>query len=366
MKKFLNKHRVLLSILAIPYFTIVILSLIHVKYDVTCPGTINSIEDVFSIEDESNLDGSINVVSVYSYDKVNLLAYLLAKINPYVEVSKTYEYNNLSYDEAYQGGVIQKKISLYNSLIAGYKMAGYDLDYQFIGYIIHTRLSYTDDKLSIGDIITHVEGHKLDNEYTLSQAITENRDKIINDSNHAITVTIIKNYGSTNEKTEDIVISSTEFKTEKGSSYSFGISVYPYNIPFNTNNCPNFTIKWENITSIGPSGGLLQSFYIYEKLSGAKLTEGLKIAGTGTVDINGNAGPIGGISQKIMTAELSGVDIFFIPVSSENYANDENETNYIDAVKAYNKLKNPHMKIIPVWSLEQIIEELTVYKENKH
>lgn len=344
---------------------ILTLSIIHIKYDVTCPASIDSIENVINIENESNLNGSINVVSVYSYERVNLLSYLIARLNPYVEVSESVEYYDISYNDMYKGGTIQKKISLYNAIIAGYKMAGYDLDYNFIGYIIHTKLTYADESLAIGDIITHVNGQKLSNEYSMSQAIMDNRDQIINGIDHSIQMTIIKNYGTSSEKVVEQNIKTKEFDDEGKKSYGFGLSVYAYNIPIVTSSFPSFQIVWNNVKSIGPSGGLLQSFYVYEKLTGATLSSGLKIAGTGTVDIDGNAGPIGGIAQKIITAELSGVDIFFVPVSSPNYENDETETNYIDALQAYHKLSNPHMEFVPVWSLEAIINYLTNYQSKE-
>lgn len=365
MIKFINKHKILFILIIFFDVLVLTLSLIHIKYDVTCPASIDSIENVINIENESSLDGSINVVSVYSYEKVNLLSYLLANLNPYVEVSESVEYYDISYNDMYKGGTIQKRVSLYNAIIAGYKMAGYDLDYSFVGYIIHTKLTYADDFLEVGDIVTHVNGQKLSNEYSLSQAITDNREQIVNGIDHSISMTIIKNYGTNSEKIVEQNIKTKEFDDEGKKSYGFGLSVYAYNIPITTANSPSFQILWSNVKSIGPSGGLLQSFYVYEKLTGATLSSGLKIAGTGTVDIDGLAGPIGGIAQKIITAELSGVDIFFVPVSSPNYESDDSETNYRDALAAYNKLSNPHMKMVPVWSLAEIINYLTNYQNQE-
>ena len=55
---------------------------------------------------------------------------------------------------------------------------------------------------------------------------------------------------------------------------------------------------------------------IYDKLTPGSLTGGEKIAGTGTVDPDGNIGPIGGIVQKMWGASGAGVKWFLAP--SEN------------------------------------------------
>jgi Lon-like protease len=57
---------------------------------------------------------------------------------------------------------------------------------------------------------------------------------------------------------------------------------------------------------------MMQTLSIYASL--LKLNIGdLKIAGTGTIQMSGNIGPIGGIRQKIYTAKYQKVDVFFIP-----------------------------------------------------
>jgi PDZ domain-containing protein len=52
----------------------------------------------------------------------------------------------------------------------------------------------------------------------------------------------------------------------------------------------------------GPSAGMMFSLGIYDTLTPGKLTGGVKFAGTGTLDSEGNVGPIGGIRQKLVGA----------------------------------------------------------------
>lgn len=69
----------------------------------------------------------------------------------------------------------------------------------------------------------------------------------------------------------------------------------------------------------GPSAGLMFALGIINRLSPVDLTHGHKIAGTGTIDLNGNVGPIGGAKQKVIGAREAGARYFFVP-ATENYA----------------------------------------------
>jgi len=63
----------------------------------------------------------------------------------------------------------------------------------------------------------------------------------------------------------------------------------------------------------GPSAGLMFTLGILDKLQPADLTGGKIIAGTGTIDDDGNVGPIGGIPQKLVGAKDAGAQLFLVP-----------------------------------------------------
>ena len=63
----------------------------------------------------------------------------------------------------------------------------------------------------------------------------------------------------------------------------------------------------------GPSAGLMFTLGIIDKLKPADLTGGKIIAGTGTIDDDGNVGPIGGIPQKLVGAKEAGAQLFLVP-----------------------------------------------------
>ncbi|MFY1654781.1 PDZ domain-containing protein [Solwaraspora sp. WMMB762] len=63
----------------------------------------------------------------------------------------------------------------------------------------------------------------------------------------------------------------------------------------------------------GPSAGLMFALGIIDKLEPEDLTGGKIIAGTGTIDNEGNVGAIGGIPQKLVGAKEAGAVAFLVP-----------------------------------------------------
>ena len=77
-----------------------------------------------------------------------------------------------------------------------------------------------------------------------------------------------------------------------------------------------FTINIDLDEIGGPSAGLMFSLGIIDKLRPADLTGGKIIAGTGTLDDEGNVGPIGGIPQKLVGAKGAKATLFLVPADN--------------------------------------------------
>ena len=76
-------------------------------------------------------------------------------------------------------------------------------------------------------------------------------------------------------------------------------------------------VEFETDNIIGPSAGSVFTMEIYNQLTEEDITGGKRIAGTGTVNLDGEVGRVSGIKYKVIAAEEAGVDIFL--VTSENY-----------------------------------------------
>lgn len=63
----------------------------------------------------------------------------------------------------------------------------------------------------------------------------------------------------------------------------------------------------------GPSAGLMFALGIIDLLTPGDIAGGADVAGTGTIDSEGEVGPIGGIRQKLFGARDAGATFFFAP-----------------------------------------------------
>jgi Lon-like protease len=77
-----------------------------------------------------------------------------------------------------------------------------------------------------------------------------------------------------------------------------------------------FEVKFDLERIGGPSAGLMFTLGVIDKIDPADLTGGVHIAGTGTIDDEGNVGPIGGIPQKLRAAKRDGATVFLAPAAN--------------------------------------------------
>jgi Lon-like protease len=66
----------------------------------------------------------------------------------------------------------------------------------------------------------------------------------------------------------------------------------------------------------GPSAGLMLTLGILDLVGKQDLTDGKVIAGTGTIDLHGKVGPIGGIQLKMVAAENIHAKLFLVPADN--------------------------------------------------
>lgn len=416
MKNILFRYRRLILIALIPYLFIVIAALVKVPYDIVSPAYVNKVNNVIQVQTTYEEKGSFNTVSVYSYERVSLLNYLLALCDRKTTIERTYEVYNFSNAQGYQAGTIQKDVSIVNAIISGYELAkfyGYDVEisYHYEGYIVDTYYTYmSPNTLQIGDIITKVGDYSLiDSGLSISEALS----KADLESPNGVKFEVIRN-----KQTLTFTLTRNNYINYYGEERSgYGFGGYDYYVIDSAT--PNYLIS--HSTSIGPSGGLLQALSVFNALTtNIDLTNGKKIVGTGTIDITGIVGEIGGIYQKIIVSDIVGVDVFFVPVyrysgydyryvkiSSQNHwkignyettivaaqdnipyintdgywysgsekinvkalgdiysvfdeTNWDSESNFLEAYRSYYNLNNPKMKLIPISTLEEAVAYLFV------
>lgn len=67
----------------------------------------------------------------------------------------------------------------------------------------------------------------------------------------------------------------------------------------------------------GPSAGLAFTLAIMDVLTEGELTGDTQVATTGTINLNGDVGPVGGVKQKTVAARDAGTDLFLVPMNEE-------------------------------------------------
>ncbi len=63
----------------------------------------------------------------------------------------------------------------------------------------------------------------------------------------------------------------------------------------------------------GPSAGLAMTLTLINKLSRTSISGNLPIAATGTIDVHGNVGDVGGVAEKTVAVQRAGAKYFIVP-----------------------------------------------------
>lgn len=93
----------------------------------------------------------------------------------------------------------------------------------------------------------------------------------------------------------------------------------------------------------GPSAGLAFTLGIIDDLTNGRLTGGHRVAATGTIDLAGRVGAVGGVAQKTIAVRNAGATVFLVPPGNEK-----------DALSKAGK----GLRIVPVANLSQALAAL--------
>lgn len=330
MKKSFLKYKKLIIVFLIFFIPLMFISVFKVEYNLTAPGYNDNVNQFIVVNSDYESLGSFHTTSVISLKEITYLQYLIGNAERKVFIDEFPEYyDNLVVSDLKIMGYLMKDDSLYTSLIIGIENTNYQIDYE-TSLTVYLTWNYLDeDTLKIGDKILDIKRDGV--------SINVNEIQCLD----TIVFTILR---------DDIELDFTVTKNQVNDDLcSIGISIS------NFSNILSTEVEYELIDSLtsGPSGGLIQSLYIYNQLSDFDLTHGLKIGGTGTINIDGTVGGIGGIEQKIYTSDMNNIDIFFVPYASNNYSN---------AIEAYNTL-NSNMIIVGVDTFEDALNYLLNYED---
>lgn len=297
-------------------------------YYIDTPGGIINISERIKIDEKNDLKGTMNFAYV-SEMHATIPTYIISKINKDWDLVKKEEvvYENETESDAKFRDQLSLKEALSNALYVSFKESNEEFKIKDNKVFVTHIYEQAKTNLKVGDQIIEADGIKINNIKELQNLENKKEGK-------KISLKVINNkkeYERTAEyvKLEDkLIIGITLGQTfEIESTHKIDINY--------------------NARESGPSGGMMMALTTYSYLTGEDLTKGKKIVGTGTIDIDGNVGEIGGVKYKLIGAVKNKADIFLVP-SGENYE---------EAIKV-KKEKNYKIKIVGISNIKEAINEL--------
>lgn len=311
------------------YTFIFLLLTTKIPYYIETPGGLIDTSKKVITNDNFKLKGSLNMAYV-SEIHATIPTYLYSKINKDWNAEREEKITvgkEKMEDLEYRNKMLLKESNKIAELVA--------YNHSNINYKIKNDklyVTYIDDKantnLKVKDQIIKVDGKKVIDKNYLQTYI--NSKKITDE----VTFTVKRNNKTIKRKAKLIDINK-EPKVGAIITEDFDIK---------SNKKIKFTFK---DSESGPSGGLMLTLTVYSYINKIDITNGKKIAGTGTINIDGTVGEISGVKYKLMGAVKNKAKIFLVP-KGNNY----NEAKKIKQERDYN------IELVPVETFEEALKHL--------
>lgn len=346
------KNNKLVKRLVVIFLALVVIAciIVPIPYYIEEPGDTINLKELITVNGkEDERKGSFSLTSV-GIRRATVFTALKSKVEPFHEIISANDLTGGASDAEYMQ--IQKfnmETSQNFAIEQALKLADkpYEMIYKGVYVLGVEDNSNFADKISVGDTVTKADGKTFTSSeefmnYVKSQKVGQK-----------MKVTFIHD-GKTKEATEKLIKLPTDKKP------GIGITLTDHT---EINSQDKVKIDAGNIG--GPSAGLMFTLEIYEQLIGKDLRHGEKIAGTGTINPDGEVGRIGGIDKKVASAAASDNKIFFAPndeITKEmKKVQPGIKSNYEEAKAAAKKL-DTDMKIVPVKTVQDALDYLAKMK----
>jgi Lon-like protease len=335
----MKRNKTYIRIIVISSLIAIALTFVQLPYYVTKPGMATELQPLVSIEGGFDDEKGSFMLTTVRMGRANVFTYGWAHVNKYHYI---YPIEQIRYegesDEEYTNRQLHLMEGSKESAIAvAYRYANKPVSFEYHGVYVMSVLEGMPafKSLKAGDRIFQIDGQ----DFQTSDEFIE----IVSGKKEGEQVELAYERNGEQQK---ITIPIAPFPDDPAKA-GIGISlVTDREISVE----PDIEINSEKIG--GPSAGLMFSLEILNQLTEDDLTRGYEIAGTGTMNEKGEVGRIGGISQKIVAAHNSGVEVFFAPNEKGSSG-----SNYNEALEAAKDIKT-EMKIVPVDTFEDAINYL--------
>lgn len=159
--------------------------------------------------------------------------------------------------------------------------------------------------LAVGDVIVRIGRDAVD---THAEAV-----RLLGDRQPGDTVALeVESEGGERRTVE---VGLVENPTSPGRPF-LGVSLHTPDIDFDF----PFDVEIASDRIGGPSAGLAFTLGVLDVLTEGELTGGRKVAATGTIELDGSVGEVGGVAQKTVAVREAGIDLFLVPAAEEEQA----------------------------------------------
>ena len=330
IKEFIKENYKELIVLIV----IVLLFTIKLPYSIYTPGGAVNLNDRIRVENGYETEGSFNMAYV-SMVRGSIPFLLISYVIPDWDIVPASDITaeGEDMDEMLERERLYMQESMDAAIINAYQAAGEDITITRTVNEVSYLSEDSDTDLEIGDQILSVNGDEISSLDDLKN-IVESLS-----SGTEVTLRVIRD-------DEERDCTAVTYDTNDGTKIGVSLlTTYEYETD------PEVTIT-SKASEAGSSGGLMMSLAIYNQLVPEDITNGMKIVGTGTIDIEGNVGEIGGVRYKLIGAVKNDADLFICP-----------EENYEEAMSIKEE-KDYDITIISVSTFLETIEKLEGLSSN--
>lgn len=298
------------------------------------PGVALSIQPMVRLPDQYRhpFAGSFYLVTVIEDAPITAGEWALGQVDPAIRIvpPEVVVPKNTTPQEQARQGYRQLDESEATAMAVGLQLAGYPNSMVGKGVQVISILldSQARGVLQPGDIITAMNGKPVQT--------TADLIEMVGAQSSSATVNLTVQRGSSDLKVRVPLMPPPT----PGDTPKIGIQIQSAGFEFK----PPFpiSITTEKING-GPSAGLMFTLTVYNLLTQGDLSSGHKVAGTGTINLDGTVGPIGGVKQKVFAAEAVGAKYFLCPVQ-----------NYPDAVS----VAKDNIRVVRIANVQQALDFL--------
>ena len=283
------------------------IGLIKTEYYFMSPGPPYQWEIDYGNNDNYTFEGNLYQLTVRR-DEANVFVYLWSLINESYDLypREIILPDGVTPQELSEISIQNMRTSENVAIAVALKNIGYEIESKGDGVAVVGLLedSPVKDKLKKGDLINSINNTDIS---SATEFISNLRTYSIGET---VSIGLLREIDGVKEQIyiKTTLIEHVEYEGEPMVGFLATTVNERFDFPF------EIDIKTGNVG--GPSAGLMMALNVYNNLIPEDITDSKIIAGTGTIEIDGSVGPVGGIKQKIIAAKRAGAELILVPVAN--------------------------------------------------